>query len=53
MIGKPDGKDHLENVGIYGSIMIKWTLKKQNRKVRNWQAENYCHLECDAMQAGT
>jgi hypothetical protein len=29
LVGRPEGKkDHLEDVGIYGRIILRWTLGK-------------------------
>jgi hypothetical protein len=28
LVGKPEGKDNLENLGTVGKIILKWILKK-------------------------
>jgi len=28
LVGKPDGKNHLEDPGVYASIILKWILNK-------------------------
>ena len=30
LVGKPEGKSHLEELGADGSIMLKWILKKRD-----------------------
>ena len=29
LVGKPEGKSHLEELGADGSIMLKWILKNR------------------------
>jgi hypothetical protein len=29
LVGKPKEKNHFEDLGIYGTIILKWMLKKQ------------------------
>jgi hypothetical protein len=31
LLGKPGGKSHLEEVGVDGSIILKWITKQWNR----------------------
>ena len=31
LLGKPGGKSHLEEVGVGGSIILKWIIKQWNR----------------------
>jgi len=30
LVGKPEGKDHLEDLGMDGQLVFIWTLKKSN-----------------------
>jgi len=30
LVGKPEGKSYLEELGTDGSIMLKWILKKRD-----------------------
>jgi hypothetical protein len=30
LVGKPDMKDHLEDLGMHGQLVFIWTLKKSN-----------------------
>jgi hypothetical protein len=32
-VGKPEGKNHLEDLGTDGKIMLEWILGKQGGKV--------------------
>jgi hypothetical protein len=34
-VGRPDGRDHLEDPGIDGRIIFKWFLKKQYGEARD------------------
>jgi hypothetical protein len=31
-VGKPEGKDHSENLGIDGRILLKWILERLGRR---------------------
>ena len=33
LVGKPEIKDHLEDLGIGGRIILKWIFKKWNEEV--------------------
>jgi hypothetical protein len=33
LVGKPEGKDYSEDVGVYGRIILKWIFGKKCRKV--------------------
>jgi hypothetical protein len=28
LVGRPEGKDHLEGLAVHGRIMLKWIFKK-------------------------
>jgi hypothetical protein len=28
LVGKPEGKDHFEDLGVDGRVMLKWIVKK-------------------------
>jgi hypothetical protein len=28
LVGKPERRDHLEDLGIYGRIILEWALEK-------------------------
>jgi hypothetical protein len=30
------GRDHLERLGVYGKIILKWVLGKKGRKMWDW-----------------
>jgi hypothetical protein len=38
LVGKPEGRDHLEYLGIDGRIILKWILNKI------WEGVDYIHL---------
>jgi hypothetical protein len=35
LVGKSEGRDHSEDPGIDGRIILKWTLRKEICKLRN------------------
>jgi hypothetical protein len=39
LVGKPEGKNHLEDLGVDGSITLEWILVK-----RGWKGVNWIHL---------
>jgi hypothetical protein len=36
LVGKPDGRNHLEDVGIDGSIILKWIFKEWDGGGIDW-----------------
>jgi hypothetical protein len=34
LVGKPEGKNHLENPGVDGKIILKWIIKKWDGQAR-------------------
>jgi hypothetical protein len=33
LVGKPEGRDHTEDLGVDGRIILEWILKKRGEKV--------------------
>jgi hypothetical protein len=47
LVGKPDAKDHLEDLGIDGRTILQWVLRKETGRTYTqliWLMESVIHL---------
>ena len=41
LVGKPKGRDELEDLDVNGSIMLKWILNRLGRPGLGWSGTRY------------
>ena len=41
LVGKPKGRDELEDLDVNGSIMLKWILNRLGRRGLGWSGTRY------------
>jgi hypothetical protein len=45
LVGKPEGRDHLDDPGVYGRIMLRWIFRKWDLKA--WKVSIWLRLGTD------